>query len=288
MRTIAHLINPCVVSETSDLFVAQPITFESLRRARQFAEGAVTVNLLTAQFPQDKAIVPSDFVPTPDLDRSILDMGEFQVNRKLPLFRDLLERLYHYSDDADYLIYTNVDIAVQPNFYLEVDRLINQGLDAFVITRRTISKTYSQPSEIELMYQEVGTSHPGHDCFVFAKHLFPKFALGNACIGAAWFDKSLLWNMIAHASHFAAFPDLRLTFHLGDDKRWKKSDSRELSLHNKQQVTDLLALIEANSQPAYQNPLLWSHVRHVYEKLGFQVPKPNPLNSLLKSLAQKF
>jgi hypothetical protein len=287
MRKIAHLINPCVVSEASDLFVAQPITFESLRRARKSAEGRVLVDLLTAQFPEDRAIVPSDFFPTPDLDRSILNLGEFQANRKLPLFRDLLERLYDYSGDAEFLIYTNVDIAVQPEFYVEVDRLINQGLDAFVISRRTISKTYTQPTDIEFMYQEVGTPHPGHDCFVFAKELFSKFALGNACIGAAWFDKSLLWNMIVHATHFTAFNDLRLTFHLGDDKRWKKSDSRELSLHNKQQVTDLLAFIEASHKPAYQDPKLWCQVSHVYEKLGFQAPKPNRLRVLLKSLIQK-
>jgi hypothetical protein len=287
MRKIAHLINPCVVPETSDLYVAQPVTFESLRRAQKFAETTVEVSLLSAQFPEDRAIVPADFVPTPDLNRSILDIGDFQSTRKLPLFQDLLKRLYEYSGDADFLVYTNVDIAVQREFYLEVDRLIDQGLDAFVITRRTISKTHTQPTEIELMYQEVGTPHPGHDCFVFSKDLFPKFILGNICIGAAWFDKSLLWNMIVHASHFAAFNDLCLTFHLGDDKRWKKTDSRELSLHNKQQVTDLLVSIETTHKPAYQNPKLWSHVHHVYEKLGFQAPKSNPLHLLLKGLTQK-
>ena len=35
--------------------------------------------------------------------------GDFQKEIKLPLIHDILERLYNASD-ADYLIYTNVDI----------------------------------------------------------------------------------------------------------------------------------------------------------------------------------
>src|SRR5712692_535207 len=111
MIKLAHLVNPVIVPPTSDLYVAQPITFESMRVAREFARDQVQVTLLSAQFPEDCAMVPPFFHGTRDLNRSILDLRNFRVCRKLPLLKDLLDRLYEESD-ADYLIYTNVDIAL--------------------------------------------------------------------------------------------------------------------------------------------------------------------------------
>ena len=110
MRTLAHIVNPVAIGETSDLFVAQPITFESMRLAREFARGTVDVSLHTAQFAEDHAIIPDYLACTPDLTRSVLDCGNFQVKRKLPLIKDILGRLYDASD-AEYFIYTNVDIS---------------------------------------------------------------------------------------------------------------------------------------------------------------------------------
>ena len=49
MLTLAHIVNPVTVSERSDLFVAQPVTFETMRRAREAARPEVEVALLTAQ-----------------------------------------------------------------------------------------------------------------------------------------------------------------------------------------------------------------------------------------------
>jgi hypothetical protein len=59
------------VDKSSDLFAAQPITFETMRIARQFASGQVEVSLFTAQFVEDRSIVPEGFEATADLDRSI-------------------------------------------------------------------------------------------------------------------------------------------------------------------------------------------------------------------------
>jgi hypothetical protein len=55
MRTFAHIINPVIVEPTSDLYVAQPVTFETMRIARDFATGQVAVKLLTTQYPEDHA-----------------------------------------------------------------------------------------------------------------------------------------------------------------------------------------------------------------------------------------
>jgi hypothetical protein len=270
---IAHIVNPCSVSEKSDLYIAQPITFESIKRAQDYASSSLDIQLLSAQFNSDRDIIPQYFELTPDLERSVLDIAPFQHQRNLPLHRDILDRLYEYSNNADYLIYTNADIAVKPDFYMEVNRLINIGLDAFVITRRTIDKKYTSPIQLDEMYQEEGKPHPGHDCFVFSRRLYPKFDLKNVCIGAAWFDKSLLWNMIAHCSKFKAFKNLKLTFHIGNDKHWKNPASREYSLHNKAEVKKVIESIEASFGEAYRNPDLWPYLEHVYEKkMNFHVP----------------
>ena len=66
-----HIINPVKVSEASDLFVAQPVTFETMRRAKQFAGNEIEVNLITTQYPEDHSIIPEFFTKTKDLDRSV-------------------------------------------------------------------------------------------------------------------------------------------------------------------------------------------------------------------------
>ncbi len=180
---IAHIINPVIVNEFSDLHIAQPIAFATMQTAQKQAEGKVDVTIYTAQYPEDRAIIPESFIQTPDLDRSILDIAKFQLPRKLPLIKDILDRLYEAAPDADYLIYTNADIALQPHFYTEVAKIIEQGYDAFVINRRTIPDKYKDISEIPLMYAEKGKPHPGQDCFVFKRSLYPKFYLETHAIG---------------------------------------------------------------------------------------------------------
>lgn len=270
MIHLAHLINPVNCSPKSDLFLAQPVTFETLRRAREGATRA-SVRLLTTQYPEDRAIIPPAFEVTSDLERSVLDLGSFPKPRKLPIFGDLIRKLYEASDGCDYLVYSNVDIAVQRDFYDRVAELAAGGLDAFTVTRRTI-RSYTSLEQLEEMYADPGRPHPGHDCFVFRRDLFPKFYLTDACVGATWFDKSLLWNLAAHAERFRAFTELHLTFHIGDDQRWKSPDSRPFSLHNKAEITKVLARLEAQFGPAYDNARLWPVVSNVYEKLGFRRP----------------
>lgn len=221
--SVAHMVNPVAVGPTSDLHTAQPITFESLRRARDFSAGDVDVTLLTSHFPEDAEAAPPDFAGTPHLERSVCDLGTFRQPRRLPLLRDLLDRLYA-ATNAEWLIYSNVDIAVVPYFYEAVTMLIEQGHDAVVINRRTIPDTYREPSQLPLMYAEAGQPHPGHDCFVFRREWYPDFRLENVCIGVNWVGRVLLWNLCLHAKQFKEFTDLHLTFHIGNDKVWKDAE----------------------------------------------------------------
>jgi hypothetical protein len=130
-RRIAHIINPFNAATSSDLSTAQPITFASIIEAKKRAEGKMDIELLSCQFSEDRNMVHTAFRPTRDLTRSVLDMGQFEKKIKLPLLADILERIYTESD-AEYLIYTNVDIGLYPNFYEQVNSFIDSGLDSFI------------------------------------------------------------------------------------------------------------------------------------------------------------
>jgi len=223
MLKFAHIINPVNVSEISDLFLAQPVTFKTMQVAKEFSLPSCQVELFAAVFPEDRSIVPDSFTVTADLDRSVLDLGNFRVKRKLPVLRDILDRLYDASN-ADYFIYTNTDIGLQPYFYVLVNNIIQNGIDAFIINRRTIAKEPALIKDLPMIYSQAGQPHPGHDCFIFRREIYPEFILNDACLGVMFIGKILAWNLAAFSRNFFEFKDLHASFHLGDDRIW--SDER--------------------------------------------------------------
>lgn len=241
MLSLAHIVNPVIVPESSDLFLAQPITFETMRRARAAARDVADVVLLSAQFPEDRALVPDDFVPTPDLERSALDLAEFKIPRKLPLVKDILDRAYRHSPHADFLVYTNVDIALMPHFYTAVERYIDRGLDALVINRRTISAEHQEIDALPLMYAQAGKPHSGYDCFVFRRDLYPRFELGNVFIGAPKVGDALRINLLCNADRFKRFKNLHLTFHLGNDQVWRSDEYDDYAARNRAEFERILS-----------------------------------------------
>lgn len=211
MISLAHIINPVKAKEGSELFIAQPIVFEAIRKAKDFAK-SVDVQLLSAQFEEDHEIIPDFFEKTADLENNI------QINgfKKLPLIKDILAKL-HESSNADYFIYTNTDIIVLPQFYETVTKIAEQGYDAFIINRRRIPKVYKSVNDLPFIYSDLGKSHPGFDCFVFKRELFPKFSLGEICVGIPFVEATLMHNLFAHAEKCKLFDDLHLTTHIGMD-----------------------------------------------------------------------
>ena len=229
--TLAHIVNPVTVGPESDLYRAQPITFDTMVMAQAFARSTPSVTLHAACFPEDQQGFPPAFLPTRHLERSVLDVGSFHKPRKLPLLKDILDRLYETSI-ADFFIYSNVDIAVMPFFYRALSFFIEQGLDAFIINRRTISASWSSALDIPLMMAQMGDSHPGHDCFVFKRDLYQNFELDNVCIGAKRVARALMANMIAFSSSFHEFADKHLTFQLGVERSCDHPDANEYYYHN--------------------------------------------------------
>jgi len=246
MRTIAHIVNPVIVDRASDLYIAQPVTFETMRAARHHAKKRVRVEQYTAQYREDRPLAPAGFRATPNLTRSVMDFGTFRHERKLPLLADILDRLYE-ATDAEYLIYTNVDIGLVPHFYTAVNEFIEAGADAFSINRRTISGRFTSVREIPQMCLEVskGRTHPGNDCFVFRRDAYPNYVLGNVCVGMNWVGKTLLNSMAQYAKAFKKFKDPQLTFHIGDLRTWKSPQWSDYRDHNTLEMTTTFMQLRA-------------------------------------------
>ncbi|HEY9645069.1 MAG TPA: hypothetical protein V6C88_01800, partial [Chroococcidiopsis sp.] len=206
------------------------------------------VTLFSANYLEDESYVPDEFQRTAYLTRSILDLKSFQRPRKLALIKDICDRLCAVSD-AEYLIYSNSNIAVMPHFYLAIARIIEQGYDAFVINRRTISKTFKRLRDIPFMYSEIGKPHSGHDCFIFRRDAYANYDFGSACIGVPKIGKIIFLNLIFNAQKFHEFSDIHLTFHLGNDRYWKSPELIDYFEHNEAE------LIRIFKQYAEQHPL---------------------------------
>jgi hypothetical protein len=268
---LAHIINPVSVSPASDLHVAQPVTFASIHIAKNFSPSLYDLELFSAQYAEDRPIIPGHFVRTPDLEQSVLDHGTFSIPRRLPMIKDILDRL-SAATDAEYLIYTNVDIALMPGFYAAVCKLIDQGLDAFVINRRTISKHYRSAAELPLMYAEIGTPHLGFDCFVFKHEHYGNFDLGKTCVGAGGIGMMLTANLICFSEHFMELGNSHLTFHIGNDENWRNSALSDYSNFNLQEVRGVFQRLaprfNPSNLPEIGQPELNQYLRSVQQRLN--------------------
>jgi hypothetical protein len=259
---IAHLVNPVRFPVAGELTDTQPLTFESMRRAAERAAREVRVELLTTQYPEDHAIIPEFFRRTPDLTRSVADVHPFTVKRKLPLACDLLERLYNASE-ASYLIYTNVDIILHPSFYLEAARRIRTGLDAFMINRRRVPAHYRAVKDVAEICALRGASHPGFDCFVFHRSLYPKLQLARVCVGIPLVETLLAQNLFCHSRRFALFDRDLLTFHVGMEI-FKKRDPEYLSFNKSEfwrAIQVLLPQLDSRKFPWGRRNVLYRMLR---------------------------
>ena len=215
MIRFAHIVNPVSVPETHELFRAQPITFESMRQAKVFAEGKVEVELLSVQYVEDRKSVPAYFKVLPDLNQSIREVANLPNAKKFPLIVDILKSVYENSD-AEYLIYTNTDIILVPQFYLAIEQLIQEKkYDAISVNRRRISFDWSTIDELPIIQAQMGKLHPGYDCFVFHRSLLSKFFFSDVCIGTGYTSVALIHNLIAFSEKPLITDKLHLTLHLG-------------------------------------------------------------------------
>lgn len=239
MKKYAHIINPVYTvpeQDYSSLALAQPITFASLQSARNQISDTNLVEILAVGFPEDASVIPSDFTVTRPLERSVLDLADFEVKRKLPILRDILE-IALASSDAEYFIYTNIDIGVVPSFYEAINTIVERGYDAFSVNRRTVPAFTTNVDDLALIQSFAGELHPGHDCFVFHRDILSDLTLHDTCVGARFLVPPFLANLVCRAKKFERFSQFHLTFHIGDDRVWNDQRFDDYTEFNASEAT---------------------------------------------------
>lgn len=257
-----HLINPVGPFENKSLFTAQRFTIESILKARNYAahEG-IAVQSIACFAKGNNLELPPDFTLVPSTER--LSSDTLETKKRVPFFNDLLKRLYEHAE-GEYLIYTNLDICLMPNFYTSVKALLDRGHDAIIINRRLISCEHLLHASLDRMYADLGKVHTGYDTFIFKKSLFQKFILRDICIGVPPVGNDLFYNFFIFAENPVLETNLHLTFHIGEEliKRW---GDRAILCSNQKEFKKLLhevgPLMRIEKFPGANKPFLKRHFK---------------------------
>jgi hypothetical protein len=266
----AHVVNLYAAAPGSAAAFSQDVTLRALRCAWDWARPRLAIDLCAAVFPDDEPLVPDFFSRRIRLSRSILDCTREHDGRRLPLLVDILSGAREFRE-ADHVIFSNIDIAPMPYFYLSLAQLLSQGYDAFIVTRRTIHASFGSCDDLPLMYAEVGTAHPGCDCFVFKRDLLARMHLGRVVVGSEFVALALRANLTALAGRMRIFRDLHLTFHLGDERAWLQclADAG----FNEKEVDGVFAHLLAGSSSSQRQELLSLHADYLQRKMRLQERK---------------
>lgn len=212
----AHIVNPYGINGALD--PVQLLTISMLERAAKHT--AHNVKLLSAQFAEDRSLIPEALEKTNDLTRDLSTVGGNKSLPRLPLLADILSAAQ--STDCDYVAWSNMDIIPVPRFYDGVAAILaTHACDALIINRRRVAKGLLHNPE--LLLNETGWPHPGYDCFVMKKELIAQLALGNICVGAPGVGFLLAHNLFAVAKKCEVVSTKHLTLHLGMEivQPWK-------------------------------------------------------------------
>lgn len=281
-----HLINPVSEKESKELYNVQPFTFESIVRAKKIAANqGLSVQLLACFVKNNTCSLPEgSFTPVSPLERVSSDI--IPTQKQVPYFNDLLQRLYDFSD-AEYLIYTNLDICLMPGFYSAVNALIEKGHDAIIINRRVIGIDHLEHGNMELMYADLGEVHTGYDTFIFKKELFTKFILKDICVGVPPVGNDLFHNIFVFAKNPTLETKLHLTFHIGQElvKRWGDGPIwKQNHTEYKKLLKQIGPLIKIENFPGANKSFFSRHFKWMWNPT---ISYPLMLKTDLKNLGKK-
>jgi hypothetical protein len=226
---IVHLVNPFHTEIGSQDYVAQRLTLASMVSARNNFRRNGEICLVATFFEDEILDIPIEFHLAPFLSQSVKNIKGFSSKKKLPFIAEIFDKFNFFQ--ADYIIYTNVDIALKPEFYNFIFDELQNGFDALIINRRRIPYHNYSPMDLPKLYNLKGKTHPGFDCFVIKNGLQKKFVLDNICVGIPFIEAAVMHNILAFAETPRLYPYEDLTFHLGMEI-FKPRD-QELYWHNR-------------------------------------------------------
>ena len=231
----------------------QDLTFATMQIAKRFVQSGV--RCIGVPLFRDGVRFPDGFAVSAPVCRTVLDLRSFRVPRKLPLLFDILESGVERIGDPmiepenQFVILTNSDIHPLPHFYGAIARLIHLGYDTIIVNRRTIPTCTPDVANIPVMYAEFGSDHPGYDCFIFPLRNYRAFVRTDACIGAGWVMRSMLYNMVATATRMCMLTHAHMTFHIGDDRPWLNPELADYLDFNLLQAKALFVRLSTHSAP---------------------------------------
>ena len=232
---IAHIVNVTEIDDSkkaSYLHIAQPLTLKSMSIAKKTANGIVDIDLVAIKHKGENVNIPDEFKIAPDIEKYAWEyipaLKNILPRKPLPRLVDIISGLYSVSD-AEYLIYTNLDIGLFSNFYKEIKAIIDSGFDAFCINRIDLPKKHNgillDVNNMELIPKVPGHKHIGIDCFVFRRKIVPHLDLGNVYIGFPPVGMVLKTQIEKHSGNFEWFKDRVMTYHIGKDTPWKNTNA---------------------------------------------------------------
>jgi FkbM family methyltransferase len=248
----------------------QGYTFAALERAARFVGEKARVELISVHLAQDGDFPPRLFAKAPELTRTVLDIGDFRVPRRLPLLFDILEKGLAAAREAEFIVFTNADICLMPHFYEFVSTILDLGFDTLVINRRLTGTFPADTRWGALLESDYGGPHPGFDCFVFPTRFGARMVRSDACVGAGHVMRSLLYNLVALSENMLILTDVHATYHIGSDSDALRPEHDDYVQFNQDNAKDVLnALIE--------NPIARRRLRDFCRNHGeFVIPEEEP------------
>lgn len=228
---LAHVINLYNCKQGSEAELVQRITIKTMKVAKAASIPAVTIDLCAALYEEDLNCLPTGFVATPLLERSIQDFVKSSDKRRLPIMHEILQKVTDLID-ADYYIYTNADIHVYRDFYNFVTQCVAGGIDGMAINRVNLPSSINGKNLLadfsieQLLDEKKIFPHPGVDCIVFARTTFQNWQASHICIGYPPVGAYLLDEVEKNCKNFKWLKYVKKTFHIGIEREelaeWKK------------------------------------------------------------------
>ncbi len=238
----------------------QELTADSMRKAKHRVR---KVRLIAVVSPDERQAIPRGFKAV-NISRTVVDVARFSARRPLPLLFDILEKGAGACRGNSYLVFSNTDICLQPNFYGAISSLITEGFDCLIINRRTVGSINDYGAWTGFSALESGESHPGLDCFVFPTEWVGSFVRSDACVGVGYVMRSLLFNLVVVARRMLIMRDVHLTYHFGDDRPWYSAAFEEYQAHN---VAQARLVFDALSLEPTHRRVLWDFCKAYGESL---------------------
>jgi len=232
---IAHIVNILEIQpkhKASYLHVAQPVTVKSMLDAKLKSKNPTNIDLIAVKHKDENIECPEGFRMAPDLTRYCYDVfPELPKTKQLPLVVDIFTSLKQASD-AEYFIYTNIDIGLFPDFYDRVYSIIEKHKYGFFTIDREIMPKYVDNKLIDQhnfkkLFNIAGDPHPGIDCFIFNKDLLKKSNFGHIFLGhppVARIIKGSFMQCCKNKMWSRIFSGDRFTFHIGHESAWRQVD----------------------------------------------------------------